>query len=54
MENSAQVFVNDGYAKEVDPEWVNLLIMAKEAGIPIDVVRGFLRGDYRVCLEQNG
>lgn len=54
MEKSAQVFVDEGYDMEVDPEWVNLLIMAKESGIPIEVVRSFLRGDYRGYSEYSG
>lgn len=54
MEKSAQVFMDEEYGMEVDPEWVSLLIMAKESGIPIEVVRSFFRGDYRRYLEHNG
>ncbi|MDU4698650.1 MAG: anti-repressor SinI family protein [Paenibacillus sp.] len=45
MKKSAQVIVYDRYPGNVDPEWVVLLAMAKEAGIPIDEVRRFLAGD---------
>lgn len=45
LKKSAQVIVYDRYPGNVDPEWVVLLAMAKEAGISIDEVRRFLAGD---------
>lgn len=45
MKKSAQVIVHDRYPGEIDPEWVLLLAMAKEAGISIEEVRRFLSGE---------
>lgn len=45
MKKSAQVIVQDWYPGEIDPEWVVLLAMAKEAGISIEEVRRFLSGE---------
>ncbi|WP_179032527.1 anti-repressor SinI family protein [Paenibacillus kribbensis] len=45
MEKSAQVIVRDRSPGEIDPEWVVLLAMAKEAGISIEEVRSFLSGE---------
>ncbi|MGG6310144.1 anti-repressor SinI family protein [Paenibacillus macerans] len=42
MKKSAQVIVHDYYSGDIDPEWVVLLAMAKEAGISIEEVRRFL------------
>ncbi|MCH1642801.1 anti-repressor SinI family protein [Paenibacillus timonensis] len=51
MKKSAQVIVYDRYPGNVDPEWVVLLAMAKEAGISIDEVRRFLAGDRSNLAE---
>ncbi|MEC0184683.1 anti-repressor SinI family protein [Paenibacillus peoriae] len=45
MKKSAQVIVRDRYPGEIDPEWVALLAMAKEAGISVEEVRRFLSGE---------
>ncbi|CAM4516824.1 anti-repressor SinI family protein [Paenibacillus macerans] len=45
LKKSAQVIVRDRCPGEIDPEWVVLLAMAKDAGISIEEVRRFLSGE---------
>ncbi|MDU0331928.1 anti-repressor SinI family protein [Paenibacillus sp. 3LSP] len=51
LKKSAQVISYERFPGNVDPEWVMLLAMAKEAGISIEEVRRFFAGD-RSYLEE--
>ncbi|WP_268911934.1 hypothetical protein [Aquibacillus kalidii] len=35
--------VNDKVGEAVDKEWLILMLMAKDAGIPLEEVKGFVR-----------
>ncbi|RRJ61755.1 DNA-binding anti-repressor SinI [Paenibacillus oralis] len=52
MKKSAQVIVRDRYPGEIDPEWVVLLAMAKDAGISAEEVRRFLSGERATNYAQ--
>lgn len=44
MNKSAQVIASKRIASSEATEWIYLLAMAKESGIPIEAVRSFLQG----------
>lgn len=53
LEKSAQFMIDEGLNKDIDSEWVDLIIMAKLAGVPIEEIRRFLRGNWAAGQEHS-